>query len=77
MPSSVTFLGLKVHRAPAGKPAVQLPGLEPVLELMEFVKLMVCVELFTGVKVNVTEVDCPAEIEMGVSGVVTVSVKSG
>jgi len=75
MPSSVTLVGLKVQRAPVGKPAVQLPGLEPVVELVEFVKLMVCVEAFTGVKVNVVEADCPAEMEAGRT-VPAVSVKS-
>ena len=48
MPSSVMLAGLKRQRAPTGKPAVQLPGLEPVLELIEFEKLMVCVEPLTG-----------------------------
>jgi len=64
-PSSVTPVGLKVQRAPAGKPAVQLPLLEPVFELVEFVKLTVCVEPFTGVRVNVADADCPAETELG------------
>jgi hypothetical protein len=59
-----------------GNPAVQLPGLEPVFELVEFVKLMVCVELFTGVRVKMAEVDCPAEMEVGVKAV-AVRVKSG
>ncbi len=63
MPSSVTLVGLKEQRAPTGKPAVQL---DPVLELTELVKLMVWVEPFTGVKVNVAEVDCPAEMELGI-----------
>ena len=76
MPSSVTLVGLKVQRAPVGKPAVQLPGLEPVLELIEFVKLMVCVEPFTGAMVKVAEEDCPAETEAGDRGAVTVRVKS-
>src|SRR5437764_5506329 len=63
MPSSVTLVGLlgllgllKVQRAPAGKPAVQLPG----EELVEFVKLMVCVEPLTGAMVKVAVADCPA-----------------
>jgi hypothetical protein len=42
---------------------------------MEFVKLMVCVEPFTGVKVNVAEADCPAEMELG-ERVLATSVKS-
>jgi len=75
MPSSVTLVGLKVQRAPTGKPAVQLPGLDPVLELTEFVKLIVCVEPFTGVRVNIAEVDCPAEMELGI-GLPATSVKS-
>ena len=65
MPSSVTLVGLKLQRAPAGRPAVQLPLLLPVLELVELVKLMVCVEPFTGARVNVTEAGCPAETEPG------------
>jgi hypothetical protein len=65
LPSSVTLVGLKVQSAPAGRPAVQLPGLVPVLELKEFAKLMVCVEPFTGVKVNVVDVGCPAATEAG------------
>lgn len=64
-PSSVTLVGLNVQRAPAGKPAVQLPGLEPVLELVEFVKLMVWVEPFTGEMVKVAAANCPAEMEPG------------
>ena len=76
MPSSVTLVGLKVQRAPVGNPAVQLPGLEPVFELIEFVKLMVCVEPFTGASVNVADADCPAKTEAGDRGEVTVSVKS-
>jgi hypothetical protein len=76
MPSSVTLVGLKVQRAPVGNPAVQLPGLEPVFELIEFVKLMVCVEPFTGASVNVAAADCPAKTEAGDRGEVTVSVKS-
>jgi hypothetical protein len=54
---------------------VQLPGLEPVFELVEFVKLMVWVEPLTGVRVKVAEVDCPAEMEAGVKEV-EVRVKS-
>jgi hypothetical protein len=76
MPSSVTLVGLKVQRAPVGKPAVQLPGLEPVFEPVEFVKLMVCVEPFTGAKVRMDEEDCPAEMEVGVKAA-EVRVKSG
>lgn len=76
MPSSVMLVGLKAQRAPTGKPAVQLPGLEPVLELIEFVKLMVCVEPFTGATVKVAEADCPAKTEAGDRGAVIVSVKS-
>ena len=76
MPSSVMLVGLKVQRAPVGKPAVQLPGLEPVLELIEFVKLIVCVEPFTGASVNVADADCPAEMEVGVRAL-EVRVKSG
>src|SRR5579872_3873076 len=30
VPLSDTLVGLKVHRAPAGRPAVQLPGLDAV-----------------------------------------------
>ena len=76
MPSSVMLAGLKRQRAPTGKPAVQLPGLEPVLELIEFEKLMVCVEPFTGVRIKVAEVDCPAEMEVGAKAVAE-RVKSG
>jgi hypothetical protein len=54
VPSSVTPVGLKLQAAPAGKP-VQLLA----------VKLMVCVELFTGAMVKVTEADCPAGTDAG------------
>jgi hypothetical protein len=53
VPSSVTLPGLKLQSAPAGRPAEQLCG----FELVEFVKLMVWVEPFTGAMVNVTEAD--------------------
>jgi len=62
VPSRVTLVGLKVQRAPAGNPAVQLPWVEP-----EFVKLIVCVEPFTGEMVNVATADCPAVTELGES----------
>jgi hypothetical protein len=68
LPVKVTLFGLlglvgllNVQSAPAGRPAEQLPG----LELVEGVKLMVCIELFTGAMVKVTDADCPAGIEAG------------
>jgi len=61
VPLSVTLVGLKLQSAPAGRPAEQLPG----LELVELVKLMVCVEPFTGEMVTVTDADCPAGTELG------------
>src|SRR5580698_11605332 len=64
-PFSVTLAGLKLQSAPAGKPAVQLPG-APVAE---FVKLMVWVEPLTGAMVRTAVADCPAGIEAGVKGV--------
>ena len=64
-PLSVTLVGLNVQSAPAGKPAVQLPGIVPVEEVVEFVKLMVSVEPFTGAMVNLAVADCPAETELG------------
>jgi hypothetical protein len=60
VPSRVTLVGLKVQSAPAGNPAVQLPWPEP-----EFVKLIVCVEPFTGEMVSVADADCPAVTELG------------
>src|ERR1700692_2091279 len=63
VPSRVTLVGLKVQSAPVGKPAVQLPGVEPlVLELSEFAKLMVWVEPFTGATVKVDADRWAAEI---------------
>src|ERR1700688_148295 len=76
VPSSVTLVGLKVQSAPVGKPAVQVPGVEPpVGELSEFAKLMVWVEPFTGVRVKVADANCPAEMVLG-ERAVTESVKS-
>jgi type II secretory pathway component PulM len=71
VPSRVTLVGLKVQRAPAGNPAVQLPWPEP-----EFVKLIVWVEPFTGEMVKVADADCPAVTEPGES-VLAERVKSG
>jgi hypothetical protein len=65
VPSSVTLVGLKLQAVPAGKP----------VQLLE-VKLTVCVELFTGATVRVTEADCPAGIDAG-DAVPAPSVKSG
>jgi hypothetical protein len=75
-PSSVTLVGLKVQSAPAGKPAVQLPGVVPVEELAEFVKLIVSVEPFWGAMVRTATADCPAGTELGARLLVTVRVKS-
>jgi hypothetical protein len=72
VPSSVTLAGLKLQSAPAGRPAVQLPG----AELVEFVKLMVAVEPFTGVMVRTAVAVCPAGMELGDRAVVTARVKS-
>jgi len=75
-PLSVTLVGLNVQRAPAGRPAVQLPGVVPVEEVAEFVKLTVSVDPFTGAMVNVAVADCPAETEPGARLLATESVKS-
>jgi hypothetical protein len=72
LPLSVTLCGLKLHSAPGGRPAGQLPG----AELVEFVKLIVCVELFTGAMVKVTADDCPAGMDAG-DAALAVRVKSG
>jgi hypothetical protein len=72
LPSSVTLAGLKLHSMPAGNPAEQLPG----AELVELVKLMVCVEPFTGAMVKVTAADCPAGMVAG-EAEPAVRVKSG
>ena len=64
-PSSITLLGVKLQSAPAGNPAVQLPG-APVTE---FVKLIVWVEPFSGATVRTAVADCPAGIEAGVRAV--------
>src|SRR5271166_2187455 len=72
VPSSVTLPGLKLQSAPAGRPAEQLCG----FELVEFVKLIVWVEPFTGATVRVTEADCPAEIDAG-DAALAASVKVG
>ena len=77
LPLSVTLPGLKLQSAPAGRPALQLPGLEAV----EFVKLTVPVKPLLGVMVTV-EIDvCPAGMLAGLSaladmvnGTVTVTV---
>ena len=56
---------LKVQSAPGGRPAVQLPGVELVGELVEFVKLMVALVPLVRVRVKVAVADCPAEMELG------------
>jgi hypothetical protein len=69
---SVTLVGvlgllrfLKVQSAPAGRPAVQLPGVELVEELAEFVKLIVSLVPCTSVRVKVAIADCPAGTDTG------------
>src|SRR5580693_3295505 len=76
-PSSVTLPGLKLQRAPAGRLAVQLPGLEAV----ELVKLTVPVKTVAGAMVIVESAVCPAGALAGLSaladmvnGTVTVTV---
>jgi len=61
-PSSATLDGLKLQAAPAGRPAVQLPGLEitPGLDTIEFVKLTVPVKPVVGVRVMTEVAVCPA-----------------
>jgi hypothetical protein len=56
-PLSVTLPWLKLQSAPAGKPAVQLPGLETV----ELVKVTGWMKLPAGVMVMVVLAVCPAE----------------
>lgn len=77
LPLSVTLPGLKLQSAPAGRPAVQLPGLEAV----ELVKLTVPVKPLLGVMVTVEIEVCPAGTLAGLSaladmvnGTVTVTV---
>jgi hypothetical protein len=76
-PSSVTLPGLKLQSAPAGRFAVQLPGLEAV----ELVKLTVPVKPVAGAMVIVETAVCPAGTLAGLSaladmvnGTVTVTV---
>jgi hypothetical protein len=76
-PSRVTLPGLKLQSAPAGKPAVQLPGLEAV----EFVKFTVPVKPLVGVMFMLDVAVCPAGTLAGlravavmVNGTVTVTV---
>jgi hypothetical protein len=80
---SVTLVGVlglvrfwKLHRAPAGSPAVQLPGVELVGEPDEFVKLMVSLSPCTRVRVKVAIADCPAEMDAGARRLVVWRVKS-
>jgi hypothetical protein len=75
-PLSVTLVGLKLQSAPAGRPAVQLPGVELVGEPDEFVKLMVSLRPCTKVRVKVAMADCPADTDAGAKGLVVWSVKS-
>ena len=77
LPSSVTLPGLKLQSAPAGRFAVQLPGLDAV----EFVKFTVPVKPLVGVMVTVDVAVCPAGTLAGLSaladmvnGTVTVTV---
>ena len=77
LPSSVTLPGLKLQSAPAGRPALQLPGLEAV----ELVKFTVPVKPLLGVMVTVETDVCPAGMLDGLSapadmvnGTVTVTV---
>lgn len=72
----MTLVGLKVHTVCCCRPAVQLPGVQLVGEFVEFVKLMVSVEPFTGAIVSVAIADCPAEMELGVRLLVTEREKS-
>src|ERR1700728_2443298 len=74
---SVTLVGVlgllrfwKLQSAPAGRPEVQLPGVELVGEPDEFVKLMVSLVPCTRVRVNVAMADCPAEMDAGARGLV-------
>lgn len=69
---SVTLVGVlgllrfwKLQSAPAGKPDVQLPGVELVGEPDEFVKLMVSLVPCTRVRVKTAIADCPAEMDAG------------
>jgi hypothetical protein len=80
---SVTVVGvrgllkfLKLQSAPAGRPAVQLPGVKLVGEPAELVKLMVSLVPCTSVRVKVAMANCPAEMDAGASGLVVWSVKS-
>ena len=77
LPSRVTLPGLKLHNVPAGRPAVQLPGLEAV----EFVKFTVPVKPLVGVMVRVDAGRLPSGDVAGLSaladmvnGTVTVTV---
>lgn len=74
---SVTLVGVlgllrfwKLQRAPAGRPVVQLPGVELVGEPDEFVKLMVSLRPCTKVRVKTAMADCPAETDAGARGLV-------
>ena len=76
MPSIVTLVGVKLHCAPAGRLAVQLPGVDDV----ELVKLTVPVNPLAGVTVTVCVAICPAgtlrlvgvaDIEYGATTVTT------
>ncbi len=80
---SVTLVGVrglvrfwKLQSAPAGRPAVQLPGVKLVGDPAELVKLMVSLVPCTRVRVKVAMADCPAEIDAGASALVVWSVKS-
>src|SRR5208282_3573002 len=78
-PSSATLDGLKLQAAPAGRPAVQLPGLEitPGLDTIEFVKLTVPVKPVVGVRVMTEVAVCPAGTLSAVVMKVAVPVPAG
>lgn len=62
LPLRGTLVGLKLQSAPAGRPLVQLPGVEAV----ELVKLTVPLKPLMGVMVIVDVVICPAGMLAGV-----------